>query len=125
MSTPEEWIQANKDPSDPLKGRGKCKDLAGALAQAFPELRLVAGYYYDIAWGPQQHWWCVDASGKVFDPTADQFPTKGRGVYEEVAVEDRPVGVCMECGDDVFRDSPAAPHFCSKECGDTYGAYCF
>lgn len=81
MSTPEEWIQANKDPSDPLKGRGKCKDLAGALAQAFPELRLV--------------------------------------------VEDRPVGVCMECGDDVFRDSPAAPHFCSKECGDTYGAYCF
>lgn len=69
--------------SNYAKYRGKCKEMAEALHIADPSLRLVRGWYYDHAWGKQAHWWCVDTSGRIQDPTKDQFPSAGRGMYEE------------------------------------------
>jgi len=127
------WITEHDDPADPLRGRGKCQERSTAMARAFPELRVVAGYYYDAHWGPQQHWWCVAPDGTVVDPTAAQFPTAGRGGYEELAPEERPVGTCMDCGEDVFAQytdddgavvaNPSAPTFCSPRCERATRAY--
>jgi hypothetical protein len=121
-----EWITAHRNPDDPFHGRGACESLSSLMAQEFPELRQTAGYYYDSCWGPQQHWWCVAPDGTVVDPTSEQFPSKGRGTYEELSEDDRPVGCCMDCGSDVFRKyvnddddlvpNPSAPSFCCPEC---------
>jgi hypothetical protein len=79
---------------DYLKYRGKCKELAEEEIKKNPSLILVRGYYYDVVWGKEQHWWCKDENGKIVDPTKDQFPTKGFGEYEEYDgnVE------CSQCG---------------------------
>lgn len=79
---------------DYAKYRGKCKEMSEALVAQDPTLRLVRGYYYDYDWGRQQHWWCEKPDGTVVDPTKDQFPSRGLGIYEEFdgTVE------CEECG---------------------------
>lgn len=89
MGEPETAATATAVPSEPesdyAKYRGKCKEFSEALILSRPDLnlRLVRGYYYDYAWGQQAHWWCEAPDGTRHDPTKDQFPSKGRGVYEE------------------------------------------
>lgn len=80
--------------SDYIKYRGKCKEFSEALVASNPSLKLIRGYYHCPVWGKQAHWWCVDQDGKVVDPTAKQFPSRGLGEYEEFDgfVE------CAECG---------------------------
>lgn len=46
-------------------------------------LILVRGHYFDTAWGEQPHWWCKDKNGNIVDPTKDQFPSRGTGIYTE------------------------------------------
>jgi hypothetical protein len=65
------------------KYRGKCKEMSEALVATDPTLRLVRGYYYCSSWGIQEHWWTQREDGTVVDPTKDQFPSKGMGIYEE------------------------------------------
>jgi len=65
------------------KYRGKCREMSEALAKERPELQLVRGWYYDPLWGKQGHWWCKTPEGEIVDPTKLQFPSAGRGVYEE------------------------------------------
>jgi hypothetical protein len=71
--------------------------MSEALVAADPSLRLVRGHYYCSSWGPQPHWWCEDKDGNVIDPTKDQFPSQGRGFYEEFdgTLE------CDECGKEI------------------------
>lgn len=61
--------------------RGRCKELCDAAVAADPSLTLVRGHYHCWHWGKQPHWWTVRPDGTVFDPTAAQFPSLGRGDY--------------------------------------------
>ena len=128
LSKYQAGLDAHSPANKPGKGRGDCGKLSRAIKKVFPELRLVAGYYYCPYWGKQQHWWCVSPEGDIVDPTACQFPSQD-GDYEELAEENRPVGECMDCGEDVFRkdrlgnDNPYAPNFCNKNCSDATEAY--
>ncbi len=77
------------------KFRGKCREMSEALAAADPTLRLVRGFYSCPLWGTREpHWWCAQSDGTIVDPTREQFPSAGGGLYEEVdgTVE------CAECG---------------------------
>jgi hypothetical protein len=69
--------------SDYTKYRGKCKQMSEAAIEADPTLTLVRGWYYDPAWGEQAHWWTKRPDSSIFDPTKDQFPSKGNGAYRE------------------------------------------
>ena len=97
------------------KYRGKCKEMSEALVAADPSLTLVRGYYFDILWGRQAHWWTRKPDGTIIDPTKDQFPTKGRGHYEEFdgMLE------CSNCGKEMKEedaDIDGNYAFCSYEC---------
>lgn len=68
--------------NDYQRFRGHCKELSEAAVKADPTLTLVRGYYHCPMWGKQQHWWTTRPDGSVYDPSANQFPSKGWGVYE-------------------------------------------
>lgn len=95
--------------------RGRCRELAEALVDRRPELRLVRGWYGDPDWGDCEHWWCEEPDGTVVDPTVEQFPSghiAGLGTYREYDG----VHPCPGCGIPVEdEDDP----FC---CGACYGA---
>lgn len=88
------------------KFRGNCKEYCEKLLEEFPdELQLKRGYFHEPSWQEKQpHWWLVDKNGKIHDPTALQFPSKGDnylkndlrviGVYEEFDG----YANCEECG---------------------------
>lgn len=104
-----------QDESDYLKYRGKCKEFSERLVQEDPTLRLVRGHYYDYAWGEQPHWWCEHEDGTIVDPTRDQFPSRGAGLYVPFDGHLE----CSNCGkemreEDASFDSNYA--FCSYEC---------
>lgn len=119
----KDWIAKNVQGT----GYGDCAEVTEAMAKEFPELRRVRGFYWCHTWGERQHWWLVDPAGVVVDPTAAQFPSKGRGCYEEVKDEDLakrvPIGVCANCGGPIYADSEITDTVCSKSCGDAYIAY--
>lgn len=101
--------------SDYLRFRGKCREMSEELVTKDPSLTLVRGYYYDPHWGEQEHWWCVDSNGGVVDPTKDQFPSKGNGLY----VPFDGMCSCEQCGKDVAEENAvmAGPYpCCSNQC---------
>ena len=83
--------------TDYLKYRGKCKELAEQACAEDPSLTLVRGWYHCWLWGKQPHWWAEDPEGKVVDPSAKQFPSKGAGTYEKY----RGLVECEHCGKEV------------------------
>jgi len=101
--------------TDYEKYRGKCKEMSEDLILKDPTLTLVRGYYYDYQWGKQEHWWCQREDGTIVDPTKDQFPSKGSGLYEPFSG----VCECETCGKDVLEEDAtmAGPYpCCSYEC---------
>jgi hypothetical protein len=118
VMTYEEWITANYPTQE--SAYGNCSEATLRMVGAFPELKRVAGHYYDISWGEREHWWCVAPDQRVVDPTASQFPTRGRGTYVELDPNDpRPTGQCLDCGDYVYDGKT----FCSPECERATRAY--
>jgi hypothetical protein len=104
----QEWIDANV--ADPL---GNCAKFTLAMAEVFPELKRVRGFYKCWVWGDREHWWLVDPDGSIVDPTSAQFPTKGNCPYEELPEGTKePVGRCINCGEYTYDD----PNSCSPEC---------
>lgn len=101
--------------SDYQKYRGKCKSMSEAAVKEDPTLQLVRGHYYDPLWGEQEHWWTVKSDGTIYDPTKDQFPSKGSGIY----VEFNGICPCAECGKEVAEeDAYMAGNYpcCSERC---------
>lgn len=105
------------------KAFGNCRYIATLMAKAFPELRLVRGFFHSVAWGQRGHWWCVAADDSIVDPTAHQFPPHNEPAaampvecYEEFTGSDKdlPTGVCAECGGPTFNYAS----FCSDACHD-------
>lgn len=102
---------------------GKCAEVTTEMLKAFPELKRVRGHYYCVSWGKRAHWWLVAPDGSVVDPTATQFPTKGRGVYiehDESQPEPERQSLCANCGE-YFSGSGTV---CSDKCHREYAAYC-
>lgn len=101
--------------SDYLKYRGKCKEMSEAAVAADPSLTLVRGHYECPWWGSQAHWWTVHPDGSIFDPTKDQFPSKGVGKY--VPFDGKVY--CAECDSETTEDK-AFPYgnymFCQERC---------
>jgi len=115
------WIAQNvKD-----NGYGQCDQITQEMQKAFPHLQRARGFYYCFLWGQRTHWWLVDTDDTIVDPTAAQFPSKGKGVYEEISdeeISDRvPVGVCANCGGPRYAKDDGT--VCSEECGIEYIAY--
>ena len=64
--------------------RGKCKEYAEAACASDPSLRLVRGHYFCPIWNRDEpHWWTQRPDGTIYDPTKEQFPSAGLGVYTE------------------------------------------
>ena len=104
--------------TDYEKYRGKCKQMSEELCAKDVPLTLTKGWYHCPIWGAQEHWWCKKPDGTVVDPTANQFPSKGIGEYEEY------VGIlsCECCGIDVKEDDAyLVEHhvYCSYKCYGT------
>lgn len=111
-----DWIAANV-----TETYGKCHEVSQAMAAAFPELRLVRGHYYCIAWGERGHWWLATPDGSIVDPTAAQFPSKGTGEYVEWDdSQPEPTGRCPQCGELCYDGD----YLCSDACHVAYVAYC-
>jgi hypothetical protein len=102
--------------TDYMKYRGKCKELSEAAIESDSTLRLVRGYYYCPIWNSQEpHWWTASPDGKIHDPTKDQFPSKGGGMYEEFDGKIE----CSECGKEMNEDEADIEGnyaFCSYTC---------
>jgi len=106
--------------SDYLKYRGKCRQMSEELCANDPSLRLVRGYYTCHVWRSREpHWWCerIDDHGepKIVDPTKDQFPSRGTGLYEEFDGYFE----CAECGERIKEedaDIEGKYAFCSYTC---------
>lgn len=105
------------DDTDYIKFRGKCKEMSEKFIKDHPELNLelARGWYHCPFWGKQEHWWCVEYDGKIHDPTAKQFPSKGLGHYEEY------IGVlnCEYCSEEVKEEDVylSGHHvYCNYEC---------
>jgi hypothetical protein len=117
------WIEAD---TANHKGwtRGRCQSAAHALAEAFPELRVVRGYCQLANGFTPQHWWCETADGTVIDPTAAQFEAEGIIGYDEYDEKKHgplPIGKCMNCGFEVYNSDHQG--LCSEECLEDFAAY--
>ncbi len=95
-------------------GMGTCKETTERMQLAFPELERVRGHYYCPIWGEREHWWLVDSESQIIDPTKDQFPSKGQGVYTAwIEGTEEPTGKCLNCGEYTYGD---ASSICSERC---------
>lgn len=104
--------------------RGRCRELSEQACLDDPTLTLVRGHYYCPLWNTvEPHWWTVRPDGTIFDPTKDQFPSKGRGSYEpfDGTVE------CADCGKRMKEEEASIDGnyaFCSTLChGRFVGIY--
>lgn len=109
--------------NDYPKYRGKCKELSEEAIAADPTLRLERGHYLCPFWGEQPHWWTVRQDGTIFDPTKDQFPSKGMGEY--IPFDGRVP--CAECGKDMSEEEARFEGnyaFCSTLCACRFVGVC-
>lgn len=107
----QKWIDENV-----IETLGMCGEVTLKMSKVFPELSRVRGHYYCPIWGEREHWWLVDREDNIIDPTAEQFPSKGKGAY--IPLPDgtpEPTGMCMNCGNYVYDGSySCSPHCTTK-----------
>ncbi len=94
--------------------RGKCQEMANAAAAADPTLTVVRGWYACPIWGREEpHWWTTRPDGSIYDPTAEQFPSNGMGLYTAF----NGMLACEECGKEI-------PEAEAIVCGNGHYAVC-
>jgi hypothetical protein len=106
------------------KFRGKCRQYCDDALKADPSLTLVRGHYFCPIWNTEEaHWWTTRPDGSIFDPTAEQFPSKGAGIYTPF----NGMVSCAECGKEIPEseaDIEGNYAFCSNRChGRFVGVY--
>lgn len=99
------WI----DTTVPNTCTNLCIDYQKLMLQVFPELLPVNGIYYDHIKGTSRHWWCKTKDNIIIDPTAKQFPSNGKGIYEAWPRQKHALRYC---------------HYCHKQVGN-YKLFCF
>jgi len=116
-----QWIEKHYSNADTAYGH--CEKATKEMVITFPELRQARGHYICPIWGLRQHRWCAEKDGRIVDPTASQFPSRGLGSYEEAHSDMLVrVGTCMECGEPIMIPLKEAEVgyrgdiFCSREC---------
>jgi len=122
MLTESTWIRENV--SAPL---GVCKESSHTFVKAFPDYEIRCGFFHSALWGARQHWWCRHKrTGKIVDPTGEQFPDGALFPLSDAYYEDLtdlsedelrskvPTGVCAECGGPVFN----LDAFCTAKCAE-------
>lgn len=96
--------------------RGKCKQMSEALVAEDPTLTLVRGHYFCPIWNSDEpHWWCERPDGSIVDPTREQFPSKGSGIYTPF----NGMCECSNCGKEVAEEDATFDSnyvFCSYKC---------
>lgn len=108
------WIKSNYPTSK--ESYGMCHVACKKMKKEFPELKMVRGWYYEPIWDEdREHWWLKATNGRIVDPTAQQFPTKGTSYYKEFieGFDKEPTGKCMNCGEYCY---DGRTHSCSKKC---------
>lgn len=96
---------------------GHCQSICEAIAKVSPQFRVARGHYFCPIWNRDRgHWWLVSEDGIIYDPTREQFPSRGSGVYTELDTDNIP---CSNCGQSrplakISIESNYA--FCSSEC---------
>ena len=113
------------DETESFDGYGDCADVTRNMVAKDPSLTRVRGFYHCPQWGRRAHWWLKDATGRVLDPTAAQFPSMGLGSYEEYDAlkHPTPVGRCMQCGDETFEHPNYCGDTCATEIERYYGSF--
>lgn len=89
-----------------------CAEKTLEMQAVFPELRRVRGWY-----SGEPHWWLVDPSGNIVDPTREQFSYEGTYVERDES-EPEPTGKCFECGSYCYDGAD----FCCASCRVSYYA---
>lgn len=101
---------------DYLKYRGKCKELSEEAVFNDPTLTLVRGHYFCPIWNTEEpHWWTIRKDGTIFDPTKNQFPSKGLGIYTPF----NGLVTCSNCGKEIKEEDASFDSnyvFCSNYC---------
>lgn len=97
--------------------RGTCQQAIERLVADEPHLTAARGWYLDAQWGPQEHWWAVDADGEITDPTVEQFPTGHIPTLRRYQAYDG-THPCPGCGVHVETEQ-SSDGFC---CGPCHGA---
>jgi len=106
--------------SDYKKYRGKCQEFCELAVKNDPSLTIVRGHYYCPIWNSSEpHWWTVRLDGTIYDPTANQFPSRGNGIYTPFS------GLipCSECGKEIKEedaDIDGNYAFCSYRCHSNF-----
>jgi hypothetical protein len=102
--------------SDYLLYRGKCKELCESACSEDKTLNLVRGHYYCPIWNTEEpHWWTVRVDGTINDPTKNQFPSRGLGIYTPFDG----IVLCAECGKEVAEEDASKEGnyaFCCVRC---------
>jgi hypothetical protein len=95
---------------------GKCYEICKAIASKYPEFILVRGHYYCPIWNQDRpHWWLKSEDDVIYDPTVEQFPSKGMGQYKEFSG----MCPCSNCGDEIEEDNAVIEGnytFCCYNC---------
>lgn len=113
-------MQAETEQTDYQKFRGKCKEMSEAAVLADPTLTLVRGHYFCPCWCTEEpHWWTTRPDGTIYDPTKDQFPSKGNGIYTKF----NGICECANCGKEVPEAEASIDGryaFCSTLCNMSF-----
>jgi len=98
------------------KFRGKCREFCDEACKNDDSLTMVRGHYFCPIWNTEEaHWWCTYPDGTIFDPTKDQFPSKGHGIYTPFSG----FVSCSNCGKEIKEDDAQFESnyaFCSYSC---------
>lgn len=82
---------------------GLCAETTADMLETFPELIRVRGHAIDSVLRRHPHWWLVDLSGHVADPTVSQFIHSIIFYDPHEEGSDEPTGRCMNCGEYLYR----------------------
>ena len=108
-------------------GLGLCREFTEELQAMFAEdLTRVYGHVILQQVDPGEraswpHWWCLDPTGDIVDPTRGQFP----GEVEYVMHDPKrpPTGKCFNCGDYCYEGRALCSDVCESEMRGVTFAY--
>jgi hypothetical protein len=112
-----QWVKEYKE-KNPNTAR-MCKSATDAMIQTFPELTQIRGHVISTSrLDPAPHWWCINITGNIFDPTENQFGTIVAYYPHDESLPE-PTGKCPNCGKYCYNGNT----LCCKTCEEEYVAY--
>jgi hypothetical protein len=118
----QEWI--NENYPNQVSARLQCEKATLRMLEAFPELKRVRGQIElmdatGLYPSKEPHWWLINESGEVVDPTAHQYMKKISQYLPCDESKGEPSGTCPNCGGICYEGN----YICSEKCTKEYVAY--